>query len=69
MLLIMVIADVLTVASNSQRQQSVSGSMLRDRFGEPDRDGLIHGVVLQAVLPRAALPPEADVFNASTDVC
>jgi len=42
--------------------------MVRDRFGKPDRDGLIHGIVLQAVLPKGRLPPEADVFNASTDV-
>ena len=42
--------------------------MVRDRFGKPDREGLIHGIVLQAVLPKGRLPPEADVFNASTDV-
>jgi len=52
-----------------KRQQPVSVQCFRDRFGEPNRDALIHGLVLQAVLPRAALPPEADVFNASIDVC
>jgi hypothetical protein len=35
--------------------------MPRDRFREPDRDGLIHGVVLQAVLPRAAFGANSDV--------